>query len=91
MAFSGFAKFVRGISSTGVKSVKWRGDGENGRLRSPFWHFSEVALGEDVTAAGLEIDLECASQLFRLKGDIGFHFPRSEFCRMWNASGVMYS
>ena len=51
--------------------------------------FSEVALGEDVTAAGFEINLEGASQFFRLKGDIGLNFPRSELCRVGNGSGIM--
>ena len=49
-----------------------------------------MTLGKGVTGAGLKVNLESASPFFQLKSNIGFHFPRSEFCRMWNVAGIVH-
>ncbi len=49
-----------------------------------------MTFGEGVTGTGLEVDLESASPFFLLKGNIDFHFPRSEFRRMRNTARIVH-
>ena len=50
---------------------------------------SEMTFGKSMSAAGLEIKLECPGSLFGLEGDIGFNLPWSVFSCMRNASGIV--
>ena len=81
--FSSSELKMRSRPSLGVREKQREIIRENGP-------FSEMALCEGVTGAGLEVDLESASPFFQLKGNIGFHFPWSEFCRIRNAARIVY-
>ena len=50
-----------------------------------------MPLGENVTAAGFEIVFKRNGFFFRIKRNVCFDFPRTEFCGMLNIAFVVFA